>query len=170
MSLSMHQASIPVLTRHLTILGKLLAKGEADAEARKIEPNVYLNARLAPDMFPLTRQVQIASDVSKGAGARLAGVEAPSFADTEASFAELQERIKKTIAFLEGLKSNQIDGSEEKPIELKVGGRELKFAGRDYLFGFALPNLYFHVTAVYAILRHNGVKLGKNDYLDPAAA
>ncbi len=170
MSLSMYQASIPVLIRHLGILGDILAKGAADAEARKIDPSVYVNARLAPDMLPLARQVQIASDISKGAGARLAGMEAPSFADTETSFDELQERIKKTIAFLNGIKPAQIDGSEEKAIALTVGGNALKFTGQQYLLGFALPNLYFHVTTVYAILRHNGVPLGKRDYLEPAAA
>lgn len=169
MPLSMFQASVPALIRNLTIIGNLLAKGAADAQARKIDPGVFLNARLAPDMFPLIRQVQIATDISKGGASRLAGVEIPSYADDETTFEQLQARLAKTIAYLNTLTAGQIDGSEQKPIELKVGGRELKFTGQDYLFAFVLPNVYFHATTTYAILRHNGVKLGKTDFIDPNA-
>lgn len=166
MSLSMYQASVPVLVRHLTILSKILSKAEASATARNIDPSVFIAARLAPDMLPLTKQIQIASDVSKGGAGRLAGAEIPSFADTETSFAELQERITKTVDYISSLKPEQIDGSETKAISLKVGGRALEFNGQDYLLQFVLPNLYFHVTTAYAILRHNGVPLGKADYLE----
>jgi len=143
----------------------ILKKGEVFAAAKKIEPSVLANARLAPDMFPLSRQVQIATDVVKGGAARLAGAEIPSYADTESSFAELYERIQKTIAFLNGFKAAQIDGSEDKAITLKVGGNDLTFTGQQYLLHFVLPNLFFHITAAYAILRHNGVDVGKKDFL-----
>lgn len=165
MSLSMYQASIPVLIRNLNNLSAILKKAEAHAVARKIEPEVFINFRLAPDMYPLSKQIQIATDVSKGGAARLAGVEVPSFPDTEKTFAELQARIAKVIEFLNSFKAPQIDGSEEKKISLKVGGQELTFSGQAYLFGFVLPNIYFHTTTTYAILRHNGVELGKRDYL-----
>lgn len=165
MTLSMYQASVPVLIRNLNNLSAILKKGEAYATAKKIEPSVFMNARLAPDMFALPRQIQIATDVSKGGAARLAGVEIPSYADDEASFAELQARISKTITFLQSLKAEQIDGSEEKQIVLKVGGRDLNFTGQAYLLGFVLPNVFFHATTTYAILRHNGVELGKMDFL-----
>jgi len=161
----MYQASIPVLIRNLNNLSAILKKAEANAVTRKIEPEVFINSRLAPDMYPLSKQIQIATDVSKGGAARLAGVEVPSFPDTEKTFAELQARIAKVIEFLNAFKAPQIDGSEEKKISLKVGGQELNFSGQAYLFGFVLPNIYFHTTATYTILRHNGVDLGKNDYL-----
>lgn len=164
-NLSMYQASVPVIIHALTNLSAILKKGEAFATAKKIEPSVLINARLAPDMFPLSRQVQIATDVTKGGVARLAGAEIPSYADNEASFAELYERIAKTITFIKGFTSAQIDGSETKTISLKVGGNDMSFNGQDYLTKFVLPNLYFHTTAAYAILRHNGVELGKRDYL-----
>lgn len=166
MTISMYQASIPVFIHGLQNLSAILAKGEAYAAAKKIDPSIFINARLAPDMFPLARQIQIASDSVKGCGARLAGVEVPSFPDTETTFAELQARIAKTIAFLQTLKPQQIDGSEDRTINLKVGPRELSFKGQDYLTHFVLPNLYFHSTVTYAILRHNGVDLGKQDYLE----
>lgn len=165
MSLSMYQASIPVITRFLGNLSAVLAKAEAHATAKKIDPSVFINARLAPDMFPLSRQIQIATDVTKGGAARLAGVDIPSYEDKETTFPELQERIKKTIAFVQSMKAEQIDGSEGKVIKLKVGGRDLEFKGQDYLLNFVLPNLFFHVTTAYAILRHNGVEIGKMDYL-----
>ena len=165
MSLSMYQASIPVLVRGLENLAAILCKAATDAEARKIAPEVLLNARLAPDMFPLVRQVQIVSDTAKGCAARLAGIEVPSYADTEASFAELQERIAKTVAFLQGISAAQVDGSEQRPIVLKVHEREIHFSGQGYLLTFALPNFFFHLTTAYAILRHNGVQIGKQDYL-----
>ncbi len=168
MTLSMYQASVPVFVRVLTNLSAILDKAAAHAEAKKIDPSVFVNARLAPDMFPLARQVQIATDVSKGAAGRLASVEIPSFADTEASLPELKERLAKTIAFLQALKPEQIDGSEEKTIQLKVGGQDLSFTGQAYLLHFAIPNVFFHETTSYAILRHNGVELGKKDFLGAA--
>jgi len=161
----MYQASVPVLIHGLKNLSAILAKAADHADEKKIDHEVFLNARLAPDMFALTRQVQVASDTAKGCGARLAGVEVPSFADNETSFVELQERLAKTVAFLEGLTPAQIDGSEEKAVVLKFPSREFHFTGQTYLFGFVLPNFYFHMTTAYDILRHNGVPLGKPDYL-----
>lgn len=165
MTLSMYQASIPVITRELGILSEILKKGEAFAAARKIDPSVLINARLAPDMLPLAKQIQIASDVTKGGVARLAGAEIPSYPDTETTFAELQERIAKTIKFVGGFTAAQIDGSEEKAITLKVGGQDMQMKGQQYLLGFVIPNLFFHMSIAYAILRHNGVELGKRDFL-----
>jgi hypothetical protein len=165
MSLSMYQASIPVFTRMLGNLSAILDKAVVFAEVKKIEPEVLLNARLAPDMFPLVRQVQIATDSVKGCAARLAGVDIPSFPDTESSFAQLQERLQKTQAFLNGCSAAQIDGSETKQIVLNFPGQELKFSGQDYLVNFVLPNFYFHLTTAYAILRHNGLEVGKMDFL-----
>ncbi|NBO19517.1 MAG: DUF1993 domain-containing protein [Proteobacteria bacterium] len=168
MSLSMYQASLPVFTQMLTNLSAILKKADAYAASKKIDPSVLLQSRLFPDMFPLTRQVQIASDMAKGGAARLAGIEMPSFPDNEASFADLQARIEKTLAFIKGIGRDQIDGTEERDIELKVGGREMKFKGQPYLVNFVLPNLYFHITTAYGILRHNGVELGKGDFLGAA--
>jgi uncharacterized protein len=165
MTLSMYQASIPVFVRSLTNLSEILKKAEADAAARKIDPSVFIQARLAPDMFPLSRQIQIASDGVKGCAARLSGLEVPSYPDTETTFADLQARIAKTIAFLQTVKPEQIDGSEKKKIELKFGKREFKFEGQPYLLSFVIPNLFFHVSMAYAILRHNGVQIGKYDFL-----
>ena len=165
MSLSMYQASIPVFIRQLGILSSILKKGEINANERKIDPLVFTNARLAPDMFPLTRQVQIATDVIKGGAGRLAGAEIPSFADTETTFEELYARIAKTVDYLKSLKPAQLEGAQARQINLKVGGRDLEFTGADYLTNIVLPNLYFHITTTYAILRHNGVPLGKGDYL-----
>jgi hypothetical protein len=161
----MYNASIPVLMRMLGNLSAILHKAEAYAVERKIEPNVLLNARLAPDMLPLVRQVQIASDNAKGCAARLAGIDVPSYADTESSFVELQARIGKTQAFLESIGAAQLDGSEDRPITLNFPSRELKFSGQDYLLNFVLPNFFFHVTTAYAILRHNGLDIGKMDFL-----
>lgn len=165
MPLSMYQASTPVFIRMLGNLSKILDKGFMFAETKKIDPSVLINARLAPDMFPLSRQVQIATDGVKGCVARLAGIEVPSFPDTETTFPELQARIKKTIDFLHTVGADKIDGSEERTINLKAGKRELTFKGQAYLLNFVLPNLYFHVTTTYAILRHNGVEIGKMDYI-----
>ena len=165
MSLSMYQASIPVLTQALGNLAKILEKGEAHAASKKIDPAVFIQGRLYPDMYPLARQVQIATDVAKGGAARLAGQTPPSYADTETSFAELQARIARTLAFLQGFTPEQIDGSEELSVTLKVGGRDKTFLGKPYLFEFVLPNVYFHTTTTYAILRHGGVELGKADFL-----
>lgn len=164
MSLNMHDASIRVLVHALEVLSKLLDKAAAHAEAKKIDPTVLLQARLFPDMFPLARQVQIASDSAKGCGARLAQVDVPSYPDTETTFPELQARIAKTVAFLRSLDAKRFAGSEDRAITLKLD-RERTFSGRDYLLGFVLPNFFFHVTTAYAILRHNGVEIGKMDYL-----
>lgn len=165
MSLSMYQASVPVFIRMLQTLSTILDKGTAYAEARKIDPAVLIGARLAPDMLPLSSQVQLASDMATRGGGRLAGVEFPSNPDTETSFPELKERLAKTIRYLETLPADKIDGSEERPITIKVRDRELPFTGQAYLLNFVLPNLYFHVTTAYLILRHNGVVLGKRDFL-----
>ena len=165
MTISMYQASVPVFTHMLTALAAVLDKADAHGAAKKIDPTVLPGTRLCPDMFPLSRQVQIACDFAKGTAARLAGVEVPSYGDTEKTFPELKERIAKTIAFLATFKPAQIDGSEEREISLKVGPREMHFKGLDYLVGFSLPNFYFHVTTAYAIARASGVELGKMDYL-----
>lgn len=165
MALSMYQASIPVFTHVLNNLSAILHKAQAHATAKKIEPSVFLNARLYPDMFAFTRQVQIACDIAKGGAARLAGIDVPSIPDTETSFAELQERIKKTIDFVQSQTALKIDGSEKKTISLKVGGNEMSFEGQPYLLHFVLPNLYFHTAIAYSILRHNGVEIGKMDFL-----
>lgn len=165
MSLSMYQASIPPFIRAFGNLSAILKKAEEHATAKKIDPSVFINARLAPDMFPLSRQVQIATDIAKGGAARLAGTDIPGYADAETTFADLQQRIEKVVAFLKTIKAEQVDGSEDKAISLKVGGNEMNFKGQDYLLGFVVPNVYFHITATYAILRHNGVEIGKKDFL-----
>lgn len=165
MQISMYRASVPNFVRMLDNLAAVLAKGAAHAEARGIDPGVLVQARLYPDMFPLARQVQIATDTVKGCAARLAGGEVPSYADTETSFPELQARIGKTREFLESFAPADIDGSEERPIELKLGRETRKFTGIGYLFDFVIPNFYFHVSVAYGILRHCGVEIGKADYL-----
>ncbi|MGH8162016.1 MAG: DUF1993 domain-containing protein [Gammaproteobacteria bacterium] len=165
MTISMYQASLPMFIRMLRNLDAILAKGVAHAEAKKIEPAVLAGARLYPDMLPLTRQIQIASDTAKGCAARLAGENPPSYEDNETSFTELSERIRKTVAYLEGFKPEQIDGTEEKEIVLKMRSGPLTFNGLDYVTGFAIPNFFFHVTTAYDILRHNGVEIGKRDFL-----
>jgi hypothetical protein len=166
MSLSMYQASIPVFIRGFENLSHILDKAAAHAEAKKINPTVFISARLYPDMLPFSSQVQIASDTTKGAASRLAGIENPSFADTETSFAELQQRIAKTVEYLKGIKPEQIDGSEQKPIVLPTRSKgDLHFTGQSYLLQHALPNFFFHITTAHDILRHNGVEIGKWDYL-----
>ncbi|MBL8529605.1 MAG: DUF1993 family protein [Burkholderiales bacterium] len=165
MSISMYQASIPVLVHMLGNLDAILAKAAAYAEAKRIDPSALVNGRLYPDMFPLSRQVQIASDTAKGCGARLSGQEPPKYEDTEATFPELSTRIRKTIAYLESLDAAAIDGTEERAITLKLRDTTVTFQGVAYLLNFVLPNFYFHVSTAYAILRHNGVELGKQDYL-----
>lgn len=165
MTMSMYQASAPVFDKMLGNLSAILGKAASWAEARKIEPTVLLNARLAPDMFALTRQVQIACDFGKGTCARLAGLEPPKYEDNETSFAELQARVAKTRQYVGTIKAAQVDGSEDRHIKFKAGPRELEFKGQAYLTGFALPNFFFHYTMVYAILRHNGLDLGKSDYV-----
>jgi hypothetical protein len=165
MPISMYQASAPVFDRMLGNLSAILGKAETWAEGRKIAPQVLLGARLAPDMLPLTRQVQITCDFAKGTCARLAGLEPPKFEDNEASFADLQERITRTRQYLETLGPDQIDGSEGRQIRLKAGPQELEFLGLAYLTNFATPNFYFHLTTAYAILRHNGLDVGKRDFV-----
>jgi len=161
----MYQASAPRFANTLRNLSAILDKAQAHAEAKKIEPVVFTQSRLAPDMFPLSRQVQIACDSAKGALARLAGVEIPKHEDTEQTFAELKARIAKTLDFVESLKPAQIEGSEDREVVLKLRGQDVKFNGLQYLLGFAYPNFYFHVTTAYNILRHNGVEIGKRDYI-----
>jgi hypothetical protein len=165
MSLSMYQASVPTILHFLDNLSAIIDKAAAHCEARKIEPSVMITARLYPDMFPMVRQVQIATDQAKGMAARLAGIDIPSFPDEEASFDDLRARIAKTVEFVKSVPPSRIDGSEDKEIVLTVGGVERKFKGRDYLFNFVLPNFYFHTTTAYGILRHNGVEIGKKDFL-----
>ena len=163
--ISMYAASVPVLARALRNLSAVLRKGEVHAAARNVDESVLLGYRLAPDMFPLTRQVQIACDMAKGCVARLAGAEVPSYADDEKTFADLQARIEKTLAFIESFQPSQIDGSEARPVTLKMRSGERSFQGLPYLLDFVLPNVYFHGAMAYAILRHCGVELGKADFL-----
>lgn len=165
--LSMFDVSIAPLKRALNNLSHILKKGEAHADAKGIEHAVLLNARLFPDMFPLTRQVQITTDMSKGAAARLAGLEVPKYEDDETSFAELQTRIAKTLAFIDTVKPTQLDGAESRDITINVRKVDLHFTGQSYVFDWVLPNVYFHTTTAYNILRHNGVELGKPDFLGP---
>lgn len=165
MSLSMYQASIPVFTRQLTNLSTILGLAASHAAEKNIEQSVFLNARLAPDMFALSRQVQIACDSAKTGAALLAGVEAPSHADDEASFAELQARIANTLSFLASLSAAQLDGSETRTVTLKRRDKETQFQGQAFLLDHVMPNFYFHYTTAYAILRHNGVAIGKRDFL-----
>ncbi len=165
MPIDMYQASIPVFVKMLGNLSAILEKGDVYAKAKNIDPSVFINYRLAPYMYPLSKQVQIATDMAKGCAARLAGVEVPSYEDNDATFADLQTRIAKTIAFAQSLTPEQINGSEDLAITFKIRGIDRNFIGLPYLLNFVLPNLYFHITITYAILRHNGVELGKLDYL-----
>jgi hypothetical protein len=164
----MYQASVPVFTRMLTNLGNVLDRGAKHAEQKKIDETVLLGARLFPDMFPLARQVQIATDHAKGCTARLAGQEPPSYEDKEASFAQLIDRVNRTLDFLRGFNAGQVDGSEEREIVLQMRAGPMKLKGQQYLLNVAMPNFYFHTTTAYDILRHNGVELGKRDFLGPA--
>jgi hypothetical protein len=165
MPLSMYRASVPVLLRALDQLSAILGKAEAHAATAKIEPAALLQARLAPDMLTLAGQVQRASDTAKGTAVRLSGVANPSFADDETSFADLQARIAKTHAFLAGIDAALFEDSAERMLDIKIGAVQRTFRGDDYLLGFGLPNFFFHVTTAYDILRHNGVPIGKMDYL-----
>jgi hypothetical protein len=165
MAMSMYQASIPQLTKMLTNLSNILKKGEEFAKAKNIDGAVLVASRLAPDMFPLSKQVQIACDQVKNGMARLAGVEPPKFDDNESTFAQLQERIAKTIAFANSIGPDQVDGSETKEIKFSIKEWNFEFVGEQYLLTWIVPNFYFHVTTAYNILRHNGVEIGKSDYL-----
>jgi len=165
MSLSMYQASIPAFVQMLNNIAAILDKAEAHAGNRKIDPEVLLNYRLAPDMLPFVRQIQIAADLAKGAVARLAGVEVPKHDDTEKTFADLKARLAKTVAFVQSFKPSEIDGSEDRDIRLTLGEHTMSFKGQPYLVHFVLPNFYFHCTTAYDILRHGGVELGKRDFI-----
>lgn len=161
----LYDISIAPLLRNLDNLKHILQQGEAYAEQKKVAPEVLLNSRLAVDMYPLSRQVQLVSDMSKGVGARLAGVEMPQYEDNETSFDMLYARIDKTVAFLSHIQPAQLEGAENKEVVLTIRKVDLTFTGLDYLQKWAMPNVYFHTTTAYNILRHSGVPLGKTDYL-----
>jgi hypothetical protein len=165
MNLTMSRASIPVFRRYLTALSRVLDKAEEHARVRKIEPSALLTARLYPDMFSLTSQVQFACDFAKGAAARLADVPVPAYRDDETSFEALRARIAKTLNFISSIDPGRIAGSESRAIAMRFGPDDLAFAGEGYLIEFALPSVVFHVTMAYAILRHNGIEIGKHDFL-----
>ncbi len=165
MSISMYQASIPVFKLSLTNLDLILQKAAQHAETRKYDPQALLQARLFPDMFTFTRQVQICCDFAKGAAARLSGKELPSWEDNEKSFDDLRARVARTLEFISQTSPAEIDGSEEREIQVGAGERQMKFKGQPYLLHFVLPNFYFHLTTAYDILRHNGVELGKRDFV-----
>lgn len=167
-AMSMYSYSIPVLTHALKSLSAILDKAAAHAEANKIDPGVLASGRLFPDMFPLNRQVMIACDLAKGCGARLAGIDNPVFQDTETTFGELQERIAKTLAFLDGIAEQDFADAATREIRFKAGPNELQFVGVDFLREWVYPNFFFHMTTAYNILRHNGVAVGKLDYLGAA--
>ncbi len=165
MSLSMYQASVPRFANILSNLSSILDKAQAHIDARKIDPATLTTYRLFPDMLPFTKQVQIACDTAKGAVARLAGIENPVHEDNEKTLPELKARIAKTLAFIQSVSPAQIDGTEDKDIVIRRGETETHYKGMQFLLGSAIPNIYFHVTAAYNILRHNGVEIGKRDYL-----
>ena len=165
MAITIYDQLVPTLSLMLSNLDKVLIKAEADAAARKIDLDVFVNGRLAPDMLPLTRQIQIMTDQAKGGASRLAGQESPKWADEEKTFADLHARIAKTIAHLKTFKPEQFEGAEVRNVELKFPQITLNFTGKEYLLNFVIPNFYFHYTTAYAILRHNGVAIGKGDFL-----
>lgn len=165
MKISVHAMSVDLLANTLANLSHVLDKGLASATSRKIEPTVLLNARLAPDMLPLTRQVQIACDMSKLGVARLAGIDAPKFEDNEQSFEELRSRIARTIDFIRSVPASALESTEDRDIKVALRDRTLQFKGLEYLTRWVIPNAFFHTTTAYAILRHNGVGLGKTDFL-----
>ncbi len=165
MSLSIYKMTVPFLSHQLRVLDELLTKAEKHASNKKIDPQVLLQARLFPDMFALTKQVQIATDTAKGAAARLANVENPRYEDNEATFAELHARLHKCIDFIGSISEEQFSGAESRTVSLKVGSYDLSFSGDNYVSQWVLPNLFFHITTAYNILRHNGVELGKKDFL-----
>jgi uncharacterized protein len=169
MTLSMYQASVPLFTQYLGSLSSVLAKGAAHAEARKIDPGVFLNARLAPDMYSLARQIVAASEGTKMGIGKLVGVEAAMSQDEDTSFAAAQARLAKTLDYLKDIKPAQIDGSEDREIILEFGANKVPFTGRSLLFGLVIPNFLFHCSMAYAILRHNGVELSKRDFLGTIA-
>jgi hypothetical protein len=167
MSVSLYDLSIPVFTLSLSNLSAILDKAASYSEAKKIDPKVMAQSRLIADMLPLSAQIQIACDTAKGAAARLAGVEAPKHEDNETTLAELKARVGKTLDFIKGIKPEQLQGAESREIVLQFPNATLKFNGKNYLANFVIPNLFFHVTMAYALLRKNGVDLGKRDFLGP---
>ena len=167
MPVSLYDLTVPAFLRAFANLSAILEKGQAFAAAEGRAPESLTEARLIADMAPLTAQIQRASDTAKGAVVRLGGLENPSFPDTEKTFAEMQERIEKTVAFLKSVDPAALEGKEEAEVVLKAGGTSLTFTGRDYVLNFVLPNFYFHVTTAYALLRQQGVPIGKRDYLGP---
>jgi hypothetical protein len=167
-TISMYQASVPVFTRVLDNLTGILGKARAHAEAKKLDPDVLLGCRIIADMYPLSRQVQIVSDTAKGGAARLAGVEPPAWADDEKTLDDILARIKKTADYLGTFKPEQIDGSEDRTITMKLGPNTVEFKGQPYLLGFVIPNVFFHAATAYDILRANGVDVGKRDFLGGA--
>jgi hypothetical protein len=164
-TISMYQASAPRFINILGNLSNILDKAQAHVEAKKIDPSVLPAYRLFPDMLPMTSQVQIACDAAKGVMARLAGIENPVFEDTEKTLPDLKARVAKTIAFIQSVTPAQIDGTEDKDIVIKRGEKETHYKGMQFLLGHAVPNFYFHISTAYNILRHNGVEIGKRDYL-----
>ena len=165
MTISMYQASVP---RFVTILGNLagiLDKAQAHVDARKLDATVLTSYRLFPDMLPMAKQVQIACDTAKGVVARLAGMEIPAYEDNEVTLADLKARVARTIAFIQSVPADQIDGTEDKDIVTRRGDKETRYKGMQFLLSHAVPNFYFHVTTAYNILRHNGVEIGKRDFL-----
>lgn len=165
MTISMYQASVPRFVNILGNLSNILDKAQAYVDSKKLDPAVLTTYRLFPDMLPMTTQVQIACDAAKGVVARLAGVEIPAFEDNEKTLADLKARVAKTVAFIQTVTPSQIDGTEDKEIVIKRGDKETRYKGMQFLLGHAIPNFYFHVTTTYNILRHNGVEIGKRDYL-----
>jgi len=165
MSPAMYNASVPVFRQMLSALAGIIDKTIAHAEAKKIDQAVYAGARLYPDMFPFTRQITIATDHAKGASARLAGVEVPKFEDTEVTLADLKARLQNTLDFIATLKPEQFAGTETRDITIPLRAGPTTFKGQPYLLHYALPNFYFHVTTAYAILRHNGIEIGKPDFI-----
>jgi hypothetical protein len=168
MSVSMYEVSIAIFTVSLNNLAVILDKAASHAEAKKVGPNVLAGTRLIADMLPLSAQIQIACDTAKGAAARLAGVDVPKHEDTEATIAELKGRVEKTLAFITSIKSEQLANAAAREIVLKFPQGDMKFTGLNYLTHFVLPNFFFHMTMAYALLRQNGVELGKRDFLGPA--
>ena len=167
MSISLYTASVPVFRQILGSLAAILAKAEAHVDMKKLDPNALLQARLFPDMFPLVRQVQLATDFAKGAAARLAGIDVPRYDDVETDFAGLQARLEKTLAFLDSVEHEAVNASGERDIVVGTGANQRQFKGQVYLLHYALPNFYFHATTAYDILRMKGAPLGKRDYLGP---
>ena len=165
MTLSMYQASVPRFINILGNLNAILDKTQAHVDAKKLDETALTGFRLYPDMLPMARQIMIATDTAKGLAARLAGVDIPVYEDTEKTLAELKARIAKTIAYLQTFTPAQIDGTEDKEIVIKRGDKETRYTGMQFMLGHAVPNFYFHVTTTYAILRHNGVEIGKRDFL-----